>query len=66
LIIPALATHRLIGRRRLVAAYGIGGLSYLLGIVLSSVLDLPTGAVIVWTMAAVAMAGNLLLKPHSA
>jgi zinc/manganese transport system permease protein len=61
LIIPALATHRLSGRRRLLAAYAIGGLSYLLGIVLSSVIDLPTGAVIVWTMAAVALVGNLLL-----
>ena len=61
LIIPALATHRLSGRRRLISAYAIGGVSYLLGIVLSSLLDLPTGAVIVWTMAAIALAGNLIL-----
>jgi len=61
LIIPALATHRLTGRSRLISAYAIGGISYLLGIVVSSLLDLPTGAVIVWTMAAVALAGNLML-----
>ena len=61
LIIPALATHRLPERRRLPSAYAIGGLAYLIGIVLSSLLDLPTGAVIVWTMAAVALAGNLIL-----
>jgi zinc/manganese transport system permease protein len=61
LIIPALATHRLPRRWRLISAYAIGGVSYLLGIVLSSLLDLPTGAVIVWTMAAVALSGNLIL-----
>ena len=61
LIIPALATHRMTGRLRLISAYTIGGVSYLLGIVLSSLLDLPTGAVIVWTMAAVALTGNLIL-----
>jgi zinc/manganese transport system permease protein len=61
LIIPALATHRMTGRSRLISAYTIGVLAYLLGIVLSSFLDLPTGAVIVWTMAAIALAGNLIL-----
>ncbi|MGD8323421.1 MAG: metal ABC transporter permease [Gammaproteobacteria bacterium] len=61
LIIPALATHRLPAQQRLISAYAIGGISYLLGIMLSSLLDLPTGAVIVWTMAGVALAGNLIL-----
>jgi zinc/manganese transport system permease protein len=61
LIIPALATHRLPGRWRLISAYVIGGVSYLVGIVLSSLLDLPTGAVIVWTLATVALAANLIL-----
>jgi zinc/manganese transport system permease protein len=55
LIIPALATRRFGGVRRLAAGYLIGALSYLAGIVLSSVLDLPTGAVIVWSMAAIAL-----------
>ena len=61
LIVPALATHRLQGRRRLISAYAIGGLSYLLGIVVSSIVDLPTGAVIVWTMALVALIANRAL-----
>lgn len=52
LILPALATRRLHGTVRLAAGYVIGGLSYLAGITVSALLDLPTGAVIVWTMAA--------------
>jgi zinc/manganese transport system permease protein len=39
----------------LVAGYGVGAISYLTGIVVSSALDLPTGAVIVWTMAVVSV-----------
>lgn len=58
LIIPALATRRLQGRPRLIAGYAIGGLSYVVGIVLSAMLDLPTGAVTVWTMAAIATAAG--------
>jgi len=55
LILPALATRRLQGRPRLWAGYGIGALSYFFGIIVSSILDLPTGAVIVWAMAVVAV-----------
>jgi zinc/manganese transport system permease protein len=55
LILPALATRRLSGRPRLLLGYTCGALSYLLGIVLSAGMDLPTGAVIVWVMAAVAI-----------
>lgn len=55
LIIPALATTNLHGNRRLMVGYVVGALSYFLGIVLSALLDLPTGAVIVWTMAAIAL-----------
>jgi zinc/manganese transport system permease protein len=51
LILPALATRRLNGRRRLLAGYAIGALSYLFGIVISALADLPTGAVTVWAMA---------------
>lgn len=58
LIIPALSTRRLSGARRIYAGYLIGGLSYLAGIVLSAVLDLPTGAVVVWTMALVSVAAG--------
>jgi zinc/manganese transport system permease protein len=55
LILPALATRRLEGKARLLAGYGVGAISYLVGIVISSAFDLPTGAVIVWSMAAVSM-----------
>ena len=55
LILPALATRRLEGSRRLWAGYAIGVLSYFAGIVVSSILDLPTGAVIVWAMALTAV-----------
>jgi len=58
LIIPALATLRLGSRAGLLGAYGIGALSYLAGIVLSALLDLPTGAVTVWTMALLGVIGG--------
>jgi len=56
LILPALATRRLNGKVRLLSGYAAGGLSYLAGIVLSALFDLPTGAVTVWTMATIALA----------
>lgn len=52
LIIPALAT-RATSRHRLVKAYVVGGLGFALGLVLSVLTDLPSGAVVVWTMAAI-------------
>ena len=65
LIIPALATQRLRGRQRLVTGYFLGGLAYIAGIVLSALFDLPTGAVIVWTMAMLAIvAGSWLRRRH--
>lgn len=62
LIIPALATRQLTGWRGLLAAYLIGAVSYLAGIILSAVVDLPTGAVTVWTMAGVAIVGSAWLR----
>lgn len=60
LILPALATRRLAGTRRLWTGYAIGAVSYFGGILVSSLLDLPTGAVTVWVMAVVAVvAGNV-------
>jgi zinc/manganese transport system permease protein len=61
LILPALATRRLLGRNRLMAGYGVGGLSFIVGIALSALLDLPTGAVVVWTMAVVAVLASYLI-----
>jgi zinc/manganese transport system permease protein len=55
LIIPALATQKLHGHRRLMTGYFLGALAYVTGIVLSALFDLPTGAVTVWTMAALGL-----------
>lgn len=65
LIIPALATAGIKRGNRLVAGYLIGGVSYLVGIVLSFVTDLPTGAVIVWSMAGVALLAGLAISDKS-
>jgi len=63
LILPALATRRLHGSTRLWVGYLIGALSYVTGIIASSVLDLPTGAVVVWTMAVFSViAGNVIAR----
>lgn len=55
LIIPALATTGIKKGNRLFAGYAVGAVSYFLGIVCSFLLDLPTGAVIVWSMALVGL-----------
>ena len=66
LIIPAIATLGLKRGNRVVAGYVVGGVSYLVGIVLSVFLDLPTGAIIVWTMAAVALVAGLAISDKRA
>jgi zinc/manganese transport system permease protein len=55
LIVPALATIGMSGRKGLAAAYAIGALGYVGGLVLSAVFDLPSGALIVWTLAGFAL-----------
>ncbi len=61
LIVPALATVGMQGRSKLIAAYSIGALGYALGLALSAVLDLPSGALIVWTLAGCAVLGRVLI-----
>jgi zinc/manganese transport system permease protein len=61
LIIPALATAGLSGVLRLAIAYAIGVAGYVLGLVLSAVLDLPSGAMIVWTLAGCGVAARMAL-----
>lgn len=51
LIIPALATFRWQRGNRLAVSYAIGAAAYLAGIVISALLNLPTGAIVVWTLA---------------
>ena len=60
LIIPALATQSMAKPTRLLVGYVTGSASFLAGIVLSAIFDLPTGAIIVWTMAAIALAVGLM------
>jgi zinc/manganese transport system permease protein len=64
LIIPALGTRAHDGARRLRIAYVVGALGYALGLALSALFDLPSGAVIVWTLAACALAGALMVRPR--
>jgi zinc/manganese transport system permease protein len=61
LIIPVLSSMRLKGFNRLFGGYLIGAISYFAGIVLSALLDLPTGAVIVWTMAVVGIIAGYVI-----
>jgi zinc/manganese transport system permease protein len=51
LIVPAVATYRYPLRRQLAIGYALAIASYVVGLVLSAVLDLPSSPVIVWTMA---------------
>lgn len=56
LILPALATrHR--QRNPVAAGYAVGALGYACGLVISAWFDLPSGAVVVWVMALVAVLG---------
>ena len=54
LIVPALATHRL-RRGRLAVCYALGAAGYGAGLVASAVFDLPSGAVIAWALALLAL-----------
>jgi zinc/manganese transport system permease protein len=60
LILPALAVRNQPQNRRLAAGYVIGGLAYAIGLVLSACFDLPSGAVIVWCLAALGVLANVL------
>lgn len=51
LIIPALATRASPARRRLAFGYALGAAGYALGLALSALFDLPSGAVIVCALA---------------
>jgi len=55
LIIPALGSVGFKGRKKLIVGYLIGLLGYLIGLICSAIFDLPSGAVIVWSIAVVAI-----------
>lgn len=61
LIVPALATYRA-SRRRVRYAMAIGISGYALGLLLSAWLDLPSGATVVWAMAAIGVLAAWLLN----
>jgi zinc/manganese transport system permease protein len=63
LIIPALATRAHRGPRRALIGYSLGAAGYAFGLALSALFDLPSGAVIVWTLAVCAILGALVLRP---
>ena len=64
LIIPALATRKIDTRNiRLACAYGVGIIGYFSGLLLSSRLDMPAGAVIVWCLAVVAILFAWFVQP---
>ncbi|HUW50203.1 MAG TPA: metal ABC transporter permease [Sulfuricella sp.] len=65
LIVPALAIRSLSSRRQLAFGYLLGALGYLLGLLLSLLFDLPSGAVIVWSLAALALGLNFLVLPKN-
>ena len=52
LIVPALAARRFAPKLRLWVGYGVGVVGYVLGLLVSSLFDLPTGAAIVVTLIA--------------
>lgn len=55
LIVPGLAVRHYVGKKRLVLAYLIGAAGYASGLVLSTLYDLPSGALIVWCLTVLAM-----------
>ncbi|MBD8531828.1 MULTISPECIES: metal ABC transporter permease [unclassified Massilia] len=55
LIVPSLAVRHYRDARKLPVAYLVGVGGYAAGLVLSTVLDLPSGALIVWCLALLAM-----------
>jgi zinc/manganese transport system permease protein len=60
LIIPALGSAE--HKKALFMAYAIGGSGYGFGLILSSLLDLPSGAVIVWSIAIIALVFKFITK----
>ena len=59
LIIPALAVRQHAPRTALWLAYAIGVAGYALGLVASAWYDVPSGAVIVWAIAVMALLGQM-------
>jgi zinc/manganese transport system permease protein len=65
LIVPALATDNLSGKRRQLTAFGIGISGYAIGLVISAVLDLPSGAVVVWALALCGVIARFIVRSNA-
>jgi len=63
LIVPSLATHR-VNRWRTHCAFAVGVTGYAIGLPLSAWFDLPSGATVVWAMAATGIIAAWLLSPR--
>ena len=63
LIIPPLATRQ-IRRHRLAKSYAIGVLGYGVGLAGSVIFDLPSGPVVVWTLALLGIFVHAMTKPN--
>jgi len=64
LIIPALATRLFSIKKQLFAAYIMGFLGYLFGLIASALFDLPSGALIVWSFAILGVFVSMLNQKH--
>jgi zinc/manganese transport system permease protein len=61
LIIPAIAVRNWPEAKKLMGGYLIGAIAYVLGLALSAIFDLPSGAVIVWSLALISVLMNRLI-----
>jgi zinc/manganese transport system permease protein len=66
LIVPAVATYRYPAKRQLLLGYSLSIGSYVLGLALSAVVDLPSSPVIVWAMALVGLLVHLGARGNAA
>ena len=66
LIVPSLGARQHPPGRRLALAYAVGVLGYAIGLALSAALDLPSGALIVWCVALLAVAVHATAPAASA
>jgi zinc/manganese transport system permease protein len=65
LIVPSLGSRNHPQPRRLPLAYAIGVGGYAIGLVLSAALDLPSGALIVWCLALLAVVAHAASPPQA-
>ena len=62
LIIPALATRKLKSSKGIIVGLIMGTIGYLMGLLASAYLDLPSGPVIVWSLAIVGILSSFLIR----